>query len=76
MHDFYHLHHLFARKKSSFFLRRKNSKFNFQTLNDQLSREIKNIQYKTVKYEIDLKKKDSYMREFDDDNISENIKIF
>ncbi len=74
MHDFHHLQHLFARKKFSSFLRRKNSEFSLQTLSDQLSRKVKSAQYRTVEYEIGLKKKGSYMREFNDDDIPENIK--
>jgi hypothetical protein len=71
MHDFHHLQHLFARKKFSSFLRRKNSEFSLQTLSDQLSRKVKSAQYRTVEYEIGLKKKGSYMREFNDDDIRE-----
>lgn len=57
MHSFHRLYHLFARKRFSSSLRRKNLKFSFQTLNDQLPREIKSAQYRTVEYEIDLKGK-------------------
>lgn len=75
MHGFHHLHHLFARKKFSPSLRRKNSESSLQTFSDQLPREIKSAQYRTVEYEIGLKKKGSYMREFDDDDdIPENMK--
>jgi len=74
MHGFHHLHHLFARKRSSSPLRRKNSESNLQTSSDQLPREVKSAQYRTVEYEIGLEKKGSYMREFDDDDVSENIK--
>jgi hypothetical protein len=74
MHGFHHLQHLFARKKSSSFLRRKNSESSLQTPSDQLPREVKSAQYRTVEYEIGLEKKGSYMREFDDDDIPEDIK--
>ena len=74
MHDFHHLHHLFAKKKFSFFFRRKNSKFNFQTFNDQLSRKIKNAQYEIVKYEIDLKKKSSYMCKYKNECKQKHLK--
>ena len=64
MHDFHLLQYLFARKKSSAFLRRKNSQSIFQTLSDQLSRKIKNAQYRNSNYTIELKKKNSHMRKF------------
>jgi len=75
MHGFHHLQHLFARKRSSSSLRRKNSESSLQTPSDQLPREVKSAQYRTVEYEIGLEKKGSYMREFDDD-IPEDIKTF
>ena len=74
MHGFHHLQHLFARKSSSS-LRRKNSESSLQTPSDQLPREVKSAQYRTVEYEIGLEKEGSYMREFDDD-IPEDIKTF
>jgi len=74
MHGFHPFQYLFARKKSSS-LRRKNSESSLQTPSDQLPREVKSAQYRTVEYEIGLEKKGSYMREFDDDDIPENIKI-
>lgn len=74
MHDFHHLQHLFARKRFSSSLCRKNLESSLQTPSDQLSREIKSAQYHNVEYEIDLEKKGSYMCEFDDDDILENIK--
>ena len=61
MHGFQHLRHLFARKRSSSSLRRKNSESNIQTPSDQLPREIKSAPYRTVDYEIGLEKKGSYM---------------
>ncbi len=75
MHGFHPFQHLFARKKSSSSLRRKNSESSLQTPSDQLPREVKSAQYKSVEYEIGLEKKGSYMRESDDDDIPENIKI-
>lgn len=74
MHGFYHLHHLFTRKKFSTFLRRKNLKFNLQTLSDQLSRKVKSAQYKTVEYEINLEKKSSYMCKFKNECKHEHLK--
>jgi len=75
MHGFHPFQYLFARKKSSSSLRRKNSESSLQTPSDQLPREVKSAQYRSVEYEIGLEKKGSYMREFDDDDIPENIKI-
>ena len=66
MHGLHHLQHLFARKKSSSSLRRKNSEFSFQTPSDQLPREVKSAQYRTVEYEIGLEKKGSHMCKFKD----------
>jgi len=66
MHGFHHLQHLFARKKSSSSLRRKNSESSLQTPSDQLPREVKSAQYRTVEYEISLEKKGSYMYKFKD----------
>ena len=81
MHGLHHLHHLFARKKSSSSLRRKNSESNLQTPSDQLPREVKSAQYRTPDYETALESKGSYMREYDDDDDDyddkgENIKTF
>jgi len=76
MHGFHHLQHLFARKRSSSSLRRKNSESSLQTPSDQLPREVKSAQYRTVEYEIGLERKGSYMREIDDDDIPEDIKTF
>jgi hypothetical protein len=75
MHGSHPLQYLFARKRSSSSLRRKNSESSLQTPSDQLPREVKSAQYRTVEYEIGLEKKGSYMREFDDD-IPEDIKTF
>ena len=61
MHAFTHLHHFFARKKSSFSLSRKKSQSSFQTSSDQLSREIKNAQYKNSDYAIEFENEGSYM---------------
>ena len=66
MHGFHHLQHLLARKKSSSSLRHKNSESSLQTPSDQLPREIKSAQYRTVEYEIGLEKKGSYMCKFKD----------
>lgn len=66
MHDFHHLQHLFARKKSSSSLRRKNSESSLRTPSDQLPREVKSAQYRTLEYEIGLEKKGSYMCKFKD----------
>lgn len=74
MHGFPHLHHLFARKRSSSPLRRKNSESNLQTPSDQLPREVKSAQYRNPDYAIALESKGSYMREVDDDNIPNNVK--
>jgi len=76
IHDFYYLQYLFARKRFLFSFYRKNSEFSLQIFSDQLLHKIKSTQYRTVEYEIDLKKKNSYIREFDNNNISENIKTF
>lgn len=51
-----HLKHLLARNK-----RRKNSEYSLETPSDQLPREVKSAQYKTVEYEIGLEVKGSYM---------------
>ncbi len=59
MHE--HLQHLLARKK-----RRKNSEYSLQTPSDQLPREVKSAQYKTVDYEIGLEERGSYMCKFKD----------
>ncbi|KAI4230586.1 MAG: hypothetical protein L6R40_007998 [Gallowayella cf. fulva] len=74
MHAFAHLHHLFARKKSSASLRRKQSQSSLQTPSDQLPREIKSAQYRNPDYAIELEDEGSYMREFDDDNIPKNVR--
>ena len=74
MHGFHHLHHLFARKRPSSPLRRKNSESSLQAPSDQLPREVKSAQYKNPDYAIALETKGSYMREFDDDDIPKNIK--
>ncbi len=66
MQDFYHLYHLFARKRLSSLLRRKNSKSSFRTSSDQLSREVKSAQYRTIEYEIGLEKKGNYMCKYKD----------
>ena len=66
MHGFHHLQHLLARKKSSSSLRRKNSGSSLQTPSDQLPRDVKSAQYRTVEYEIGLEKKGSYMYKFKD----------
>ena len=73
MHGFQHLQHLFARRRSSSSLRRKNSESSLQTSSDRLPREVKSAQYRSVEYEIGLEKKGSYMREFEDDNNTKNI---
>lgn len=56
-----HLQHIFARKKC-----RKNSDDSLQTPNNQLLREVKSAQYRTVDYEIGLEEKGSYMCKFKD----------
>ena len=62
MHGTPHLHHLFARQRSSSPLRRKNSQSTLQTPSDQLPREVKSAQYRDPEYEDKLEKKGSYMR--------------
>ena len=74
IHGFHHLQHLFARKKSSPSLRRKNSQSTLQTPSDQLPREVKSAQYRNPDYTIGLERKGSYMREFDDDDIPKYVK--
>ncbi|KAL8646924.1 MAG: hypothetical protein Q9210_005856 [Variospora velana] len=74
MHAFAHLHHLFARKKCSASLRRKQSQSSLQTPSDQLPREVKSAQYRSPDYAIELEDEGSYMREFDDDNIPKNVR--
>lgn len=66
MQGFHHLQHLFARKRSSSPLRRKNSESSLRTPSDQLPREVKSAQYRTVEYEIGLEKKGSYMCKYKD----------
>ena len=61
MHGFHHLQHLFARKKSSSSLRRKNSGSSLQTPSDQLPREVKSAQYRSPDYESVLESKGSFM---------------
>ena len=75
MHPLTHLHHLFARKKSSSSLGRKKSQSS-QTPIDQLPREVKSAHYSTPDYTIELEDEGSYMREFDDDddNIPKNVR--
>lgn len=68
MHPFTHLHHLFARKKSSSSLGRKKSQSSLQTPSDQLPREVKSAHYRNPDYAIELEDEGSYMREFDDDD--------
>jgi len=74
MHDFHHLQHLFARKRFSSSLCRKNSKFSLQTLSDQLPREVKSAQYRTVEYEINLEKKNNYMCKYKNECKQEHLK--
>jgi len=62
MHGFHPLQHLFARKKSSASLRRKNSQSTLQTPSDQLPREVKSAQYRNPDYAIELERKGSHMR--------------
>ena len=66
MHGFHHLQHLFARKRSSASLRRKNSESSLRTPSDQLPREVKSAPYRTLEYEAGLEKKGSYMCKFKD----------
>ena len=61
MHAFAHLHHLFARKKSSASLRRKQSQSSLQTPSDQLPREVKSAQYRNPDYAAELEDEGSYM---------------
>ena len=61
MHAFTYLHHLFARKKSSASLRRKQSQLSLQTPSDQLPREIKSAQYRNPDYTAELEDEGSYM---------------
>lgn len=72
MHAFSHLHHLFARKKSSSSLGRKKSQSSLQTPSDQLPREIKSAQYRNPDYTLELENEGSYMNDFDDD-IPKNV---
>ena len=74
MHAFTHLQHLFARKKSSSSLGRKKSQSSLQTPSDQLPREVKSAQYRNPEYAIELENEGSYMREFDDDDVSKNVR--
>lgn len=76
MRPFTHLHHLFARKKSSSSLDRKRSQSSLQTSSDQLPREVKSARYRNPDYAIELEDEGSYMREFDDDddNIPKNVR--
>ena len=61
MHAFNHLHHLFARKKSSSSLNRKKSQSSLQTSSDQLPREVKSAQYRNPDYAAELENEGSYM---------------
>lgn len=63
------------KKKSSFFLNRKKSQSNFQIFNDQLSRKVKNVQYKNSNYAIELESESSYMYKFTSDIININRKF-
>ncbi len=77
MHPSTHLHHLFARKKSSSSLGRKKSQSSLQTPSDQLPREVKSAHYRNPDYAIELEDEGSYMREFgddDDDDIPKNVR--
>lgn len=56
-----HLQRVLARKK-----RRNNSNDSLQTPSDQLPREVKSAQYRTVDYEIGLEERGSYMCKFKD----------
>ena len=61
MHDFFHLIHLFARKRFSSSVSCKKSQSSLKTFNNQLLQEVINVQYNNFKYEICLKQKGSYM---------------
>ncbi|KAL2045855.1 hypothetical protein ABVK25_012005 [Lepraria finkii] len=61
VHAFTHLHHLFARKKSSSSLGRKKSQSSLQTPSDQLPREVKSAQYRNPDYAAELEDEGSYM---------------
>lgn len=61
MHAFARPHHLFARKKSSASLRRKQSQSSLQTPSDQLPRKVKSAQYKNPDYAAKLEDEGSYM---------------
>lgn len=61
MHAFTYLQHIFAKKKFSFFLNRQKSQLSFQIFSDQLSREIKNAQYRNSDYAIEFENEGSYM---------------
>lgn len=65
MHGFPHLHRLFARKKSSSSLHRKNSQLTLHTPSDQLQREVKSAQYRDLEYETALESKGSFMDKSD-----------
>jgi len=62
MHGFHPLQYLFARKKFSASLRRKNSQSTLQTPSDQLPREVKSAQYRNPDYTLKLENEGSYMR--------------
>lgn len=66
MHPLQHLQRLLARQKSSTSLHHRKSESSLQTPSDQLPRGVKSAQYKSVEYEIALKKKGSYMCKFKD----------
>ena len=68
MQAFAHLDHLFAKKKSSASLRRKQSQSSLQTPSDQLPREQKSAPYKNPNYPVELEEEGSYMRDFDDND--------
>lgn len=65
IHGFHPFQHLFARKKSSASLRRKNSQSTLQTGSDQLPREVKSAQYRNSDYVLELEVEGSYMHDSD-----------
>lgn len=61
-------------KKVSISFRRKQSNSSLIDSSDQNKRKSKNIAYRNIRYIILLKNKESYIRKFDNDNISKNMK--
>lgn len=74
MHVFSRLHHFLAKKKFVASLRRKQFQSIIQTFSDQSSQKDKSFQYNNLNYEIRLKQKSNYMRNYNDIDNNDTIK--